>query len=278
MLEGAVEERRLGQHRDGRRAARLVLRAQWPPDRSRSHSTPFDGDRRLHSAITFARRPASGRDSAAVEPIAARLRQTPRGVRVPPVDSRSRRTLGDAPRARRRSPRAGRARPSCRPPPPASSAPSSRASARAAPESMLVAASAMPSAIEVQRPATKSAAPALNSTTSRAGPFPPARTRVDDSRVGGRIAALQILAVRPSPPRRRPDADRTCAPSRRGIPRPSCSRSSRSRRCRPRRGRPTRARIRVAAARARAARSAPRAARRRSAASHRPDWSAGRAG
>ena len=52
VIERAVEERRLGEHRDRGGAAPRVAVARSRPDRSCARSTPRDGERRLHSAMT----------------------------------------------------------------------------------------------------------------------------------------------------------------------------------------------------------------------------------
>ena len=78
MFEGAIEERRLGEHRDRGRTTGFVPGEQWQQARTRAASTPRDGERLLHSAITFDR---PGFDRAA-------RNSSPRGVR--PAARRSR--------------------------------------------------------------------------------------------------------------------------------------------------------------------------------------------
>ena len=56
MAERAVEERRLGQHRDGRGAGRRRTAGAIATGSYSARRMPLDGDRRLHSAITRRRR------------------------------------------------------------------------------------------------------------------------------------------------------------------------------------------------------------------------------
>ena len=89
VLERAVEERRLGQHRDRRRAGRRVAASRSPPDRSRRAARPCDGDRRLHSAMTLTR---SVRRQRRREAARARRRGAPRARPAPPAARAASRT------------------------------------------------------------------------------------------------------------------------------------------------------------------------------------------
>ena len=237
VIERAVEERRLGQHRDRRGAGARVRPARSRPGRSRARSTPRDGDRRLHSAMT--RTPGACSAGAKRRAVAApRPASRDRSRSARPTRSRSsadrRARRDDGRRAGRRVMRRTRS---------AGASRTSRArplvEARRRQRDALLRASRA-------RPATSSAAPALSSTMSRRGPRLAVEQRSIIAGVLGRGAAGQVARPR----RRQADVGRMHVERvHRAVaaaPTPSCGRSSRSRRGRRRRARPTRARRRAA--------------------------------
>ena len=217
MLERAVEERRLGQHRNRRGAGGGVARWRSPTGSYSARSTPRDGDRRLHSAMTFTRpRRASAAANSAAASVRPRRRVRPARASCA-SDSRSLRPRRSAV-SRRRSWRGGRRQRGVAPlsgeffrgrdrrrADPASAA---RRHDRSRARPIRI-----PSSTDAAAPAMNSAAPAFSSTTSRAGAALAAEHRVDDPRVVVRVAALERLRRAPSAGRRRRDGDRRCSPT-----------------------------------------------------------------
>ena len=200
MVERAVEERRLGQDRDGGGAGGCVRPRRSPPDRSRGAARPRDGDRRLHSAMT--RMPGSPKRG--VEQRAARLPGTPAIRCERPGVGGSFSELG-------RSPGAGD-----------DGVEDAGRHARAhLPQSIergpgVAARDARRRQLEPSRersataPATSSAAAALSSTMSRRGPRLAGEELLDHRGVFGRGAAGEFADRDGAADRRRPDARRTC--------------------------------------------------------------------
>ena len=172
MLQCAVEERRLREHRDRRGTPRLSTAGQSRPARNRPparHATATGAcTRRSHS-----RGPAlpSSDSNSAPRGAAADARRSSAAI-----DSRPRRTSTicsvAATIARSRSGALMRPPRTCA----VSSGPSARASLAPHPESTAAAASVTPRDTELARPATNSAAPAFSSTTSRGAPRRPSST------------------------------------------------------------------------------------------------------
>ena len=201
MIETAVEKRRLGQHRNGRGAGafvaardrcRIVVRLQHAPRRRTALALGDHVDairparaRALNASRSrLDARPRAG-PSRRAAPLGSR-RSTIRRVAATMAASRSGDCTVDV-----------MTRPPCLARFDAATMASSVA--RAAPESMAV-----------RRPRrchraptppcrpTNNEAPAFSSTTSRRGPFSPARISAHDRGVGRRIATLQVAAGRPS--------------------------------------------------------------------------------
>ena len=190
VREVTVEERRLGQDRDGRGARPLVRPRDRRPRRRPARSTPRDGERRLHSAMTrqLAAARQCARERQRVWPAARRRDRTGRrGLTRARADATRVRVAATIVPAR---PNAGVL--TTRPPPRSTPPPDGPARPPRAPRLSRRARPARPSTSDRQRPGNQQRRRRVQEHDVAARTRSPASTRLAMSRVVRRIAARQV--------------------------------------------------------------------------------------